>query len=108
VNARGFFLAQAVRGPILLITIGALFALHQAGILSFSRTWPLILIVLGVMKLIERMVAPRVPYTPPYAPPYGQPPYSQPPYEQPPYVPPASGQPPYPPPPPPAQGGPRP
>jgi cell wall-active antibiotic response 4TMS protein YvqF len=99
VNAKGFFLAQAVRGPIMLITIGALFAMHQAGILSFARTWPLILIVLGVMKLIERMAAPRLPYPPPY----GQPPYSQPPYGQPPY-----GQPPYPPPPPPAQGGPRP
>jgi hypothetical protein len=112
VNARGFFLAQAVRGPIMLITIGALFAMHQAGILSFARTWPLILIVLGVMKLIERMAAPRVPYappyTPPYGPPYGQPPYSQPPYGQPPYGPPPSGQPPYPQPPPPAQGGPRP
>jgi hypothetical protein len=109
VNARGFFLAQAVRGPIMLITIGALFAMHQAGILSFSRTWPLILIVLGVMKLIERMAAPRVPYPPPYGqPPYSQPPYGQPPYGPPQYGPPPSGQPPYPPPPPPAQGGPRP
>ena len=99
-NNRGFFLAQAIRGPIMLITIGALFAMHQAGVLTFERTWPLILIVLGIMKLIERMAAPRVPFG---QPPYAQPQYGQPPYGQPPY-----GQPPYPPPPPPAQGGPRP
>jgi hypothetical protein len=47
--------AQAIRGPILLITVGILFAIHQAGVLPFSRTWPLVLIVVGVMKLIERM-----------------------------------------------------
>jgi hypothetical protein len=47
---------QAIRGPILLITLGVLFAIHQAGVLSFARTWPLILIVIGLMKLAERMV----------------------------------------------------
>ena len=53
-NNRVALFAQAVRGPILLITVGILFAIHQAGILPFYRTWPLILIVIGVMKLIER------------------------------------------------------
>ncbi len=83
-NARSYLLAQSVRGPILLIAIGTLFAMHQAGVLSFSRSWPLILIVLGVMKLIERMVAPPVPpYVPP---PFGQQPYgAPPPYGVPPY-----------------------
>jgi len=47
----------------MLITVGVLFAIHQAGVLSFSRSWPLILIVVGIMKLIERM------YTPQTAPP---------------------------------------
>ena len=51
---------QAIRGPILLITIGTLFAIHQAGIISFSRTWPLIIIVVGLIKLVERMLAPPV------------------------------------------------
>jgi hypothetical protein len=75
VNVRAHLLAQAVRGPILLITIGILFAMHQAGVVSFARTWPLILIVLGVMKLIERTVAPPAPPLPPYMPPpYGAPP----------------------------------
>ncbi len=52
---RGALFLQAIRGPILLITIGTLFAIHQAGVLSFSRTWPLIIIVVGLMKLFERM-----------------------------------------------------
>ena len=65
-NRRALFV-QAIRGPILLITLGVLFAIQQAGILAFSRTWPLILIVIGVTKLIERAVAPQtlVPPSPP-------------------------------------------
>ncbi|MBV8708706.1 MAG: hypothetical protein JO182_08585 [Acidobacteriaceae bacterium] len=50
---------QAARGPILLITLGFLFAIQQAGIVSFARTWPLILIVIGLTKLIERAVTPQ-------------------------------------------------
>ena len=57
-NRRALFV-QAVRGPILLITLGVLFAMQQAGIVAFSRTWPLILIVIGLTKLIERAVAPQ-------------------------------------------------
>ena len=49
-NNRAALFAQAIRGPILLITIGILFALSQRGIVSISRSWPLILIVVGVMK----------------------------------------------------------
>lgn len=64
-NSRGALYAQAIRGPILLVTIGILFALQQAGVLPFSRTWPLLIIVIGVVKLIERMfVRPSAP-TPP-------------------------------------------
>jgi uncharacterized membrane protein len=58
-NSRRALFAQAIRGPILLITIGVLFAMHQAGVLHFSRTWPLIIIVIGVLKLIERMAMPQ-------------------------------------------------
>jgi hypothetical protein len=68
-NSRGALFAQAIRGPILLITIGVLFAMHEAGVLQFSRTWPLIIIMIGVLKLIERMAMPRSP-----APPMGGPP----------------------------------
>jgi hypothetical protein len=64
-NNRAALFVQAIRGPILLITVGILFAIHQAGVISFARTWPLIIIVVGAMKLIERMFVqpppPRVP-----------------------------------------------
>ena len=58
-NRSALFL-QAIRGPVLLITIGILFALEQAGVIAFTRTWPLILIVVGLMKLLERVAAPPV------------------------------------------------
>lgn len=58
-NSRRAMFMQAIRGPILLTTIGVLFAMHQAGVLHFSRTWPLIIIVIGVLKLIERMAMPQ-------------------------------------------------
>jgi uncharacterized membrane protein len=60
-NDRAALFAQAIRGPILLITIGVLFAMHQAGVLHFSRTWPLIIIVIGILKLVERLVIPPPP-----------------------------------------------
>jgi hypothetical protein len=60
-NDRAALFAQAIRGPILLITIGVLFAMHQAGVLHFSRTWPLIIIVIGILKLVERLVIPQPP-----------------------------------------------
>ena len=66
--SRGAIFIQAIRGPILLITIGILFAIHQAGILSFSRTWPLLIIVVGLMKLIERMAMPALPPSAPGGP----------------------------------------
>jgi hypothetical protein len=72
-NSRAALFAQAIRGPILLITIGVLFAVHQAGIISFGRTWPLIIIVIGVMKLIERMFAQSPVQSPAPPPPYGGP-----------------------------------
>lgn len=69
-NNRAALMAQAARGPVLLITLGILFALHQDGVLSFARTWPLIIIVIGIMKLIERMLMPQppVPPVPPVSP----------------------------------------
>jgi hypothetical protein len=60
-NSRAALFAQAIRGPVLLITVGILFAMHQAGVLAFYRSWPLILIVVGLMKLIERWYVPAPP-----------------------------------------------
>jgi LiaI-LiaF-like transmembrane region len=61
-NSRGAMFAQAARGPVLLITIGVLFALEQSRVLAFSRSWPLLIIVIGVMKLIERLLLGNTPY----------------------------------------------
>jgi hypothetical protein len=44
-------LMRAVRGPIILITVGLLFALDNFTSLSFSQTWPAILIVVGLLNL---------------------------------------------------------
>ena len=45
----------AIRGPVLLITLGALVTVDHLGAVSFWRTWPVLLIVLGLLKLAERM-----------------------------------------------------
>ena len=45
--------ARALTGPVLLITLGVLFALDNLAQLPFRRTWPVILIVLGLVGLIR-------------------------------------------------------
>ena len=44
-----------VRGPIMLITLGVLFAVDQLGSYSFWRTWPVLVILFGVLKLLEKV-----------------------------------------------------
>jgi hypothetical protein len=44
-------LINAVRGPIIMITVGVLFLLDQFTSLAFHRTWPVILIVAGLLSL---------------------------------------------------------
>ena len=45
-----------ILGPVVLITIGVLFALDNIwGIWSFRQTWPIILVVIGIVKLLERV-----------------------------------------------------
>jgi len=47
-------LIHAVRGPIILITVGILFALDNFTSYGFHQTWPVILIVVGVLTLLAR------------------------------------------------------
>ncbi|HUQ91989.1 MAG TPA: DUF5668 domain-containing protein [Bryobacteraceae bacterium] len=64
-HARGSeSLVRAIRGPIVLITIGTLFAIDHMGGYAFSRTWPVLLIIIGLLKLIERAAAPPVQHIP--------------------------------------------
>jgi hypothetical protein len=51
-------LMRAIRGPIMLITIGVLFALDHMTQFSIARTWPAILIVLGLLSLGDRFSGP--------------------------------------------------
>ena len=50
-----YALMQAIRGPIMLITFGVLVALDYFQGLSFKRSWPVLFIVFGLMKLLERL-----------------------------------------------------
>ncbi|MBZ5578423.1 MAG: DUF5668 domain-containing protein [Acidobacteriia bacterium] len=69
---------RAARGPITLITLGVLFALNNFTPYGFSETWPVLLIVFGVLSLLCRggANAPQPPYGYPQAgvPPAGYPP----------------------------------
>jgi hypothetical protein len=44
-------LCRAIRGPIVLITVGVLFAMDQAGSFGVRQSWPVLLVVLGVLKV---------------------------------------------------------
>lgn len=48
VNA-GF--VAALRGPVIMITIGVLFLLDKFTAFQFGQTWPVILIILGALAL---------------------------------------------------------
>ena len=53
-NGNNPTLLRAIRGPIMLITLGVLLSIDHFGSVSFARTWPVLLIVFGVFKLMER------------------------------------------------------
>jgi len=40
-------------GPIVLVTLGVLFLIDQYSVYSIGRTWPVILIVIGIVKLVQ-------------------------------------------------------
>ena len=62
---------RAIRGPITLITVGVLFALNNFTPYSFDKTWPVLLIVFGLLSLMKRGMEPAAPPPPvqPYPPP---------------------------------------
>jgi hypothetical protein len=49
-----YLFLQRIQGPAMLLTFGVAALLDQWHILSFGRSWPLYLIVLGVLKLAQR------------------------------------------------------
>jgi hypothetical protein len=72
-------LISAIKGPIMLITIGILFTLdHFTQYTFWDKTWPVLIIVVGLLSLMKRGFEPVPPPQPPpsYPPP---PPYPYPP-----------------------------
>ena len=51
-------LVSAVTGPIILITLGTLFALDHFTPWGFHQTWPVLLIVWGLLTLLRRASRP--------------------------------------------------
>jgi len=56
-SANDLNLIRAIRWPITLITVGALFALNNFTPYGFHQTWPVLLIVFGLMSLLGRGAA---------------------------------------------------
>jgi hypothetical protein len=55
-------LLRALRGPVMMMTLGTILAFDHFTNFDFSDTWPLLLIVAGAMKLAEHMMG-RAPGT---------------------------------------------
>lgn len=47
--------ARSIMGPVILITLGVLFLLDNLGVhgFDFDRTWPVILLVIGAVKILQ-------------------------------------------------------
>jgi len=55
----------SLRAPVLLVTLGVLMALQAFDVIRVGRTWPILVIVFGVMLLLERSIAERALPVPP-------------------------------------------
>lgn len=60
-NDTSYNLIQAVRGPIMLIALGTLVSMDYFGVYGFGRTWPVLIILFGVLKLLEKVVERPIP-----------------------------------------------
>ncbi|HEY0760665.1 MAG TPA: DUF5668 domain-containing protein [Acidisarcina sp.] len=84
---------RRLRGPAFLVLIGIMAMMSEWHILSFHRSWPLLLILAGVLSLAERAAIGRINpdqvYSaspaayPPYPGAFTEPPYSGVPVQQP-------------------------
>ena len=61
--------ARRMMGPAMLLTIGVLFLLQSLDVASFGRTWPVILLVVGAVRLLQGSVHSNPPGTPASGPP---------------------------------------
>jgi hypothetical protein len=70
-NDQSTYLVRAVSGPVILITVGVLFAFDKFTEFHFRQTWPVLLIVIGLLKLAGGRARGRFGYPPPPPPPPG-------------------------------------
>ena len=90
-------LLRAIRGPVILITVGTLFALDNFTPFGFGRTWPILLVVVGLLNLGRQRrfggFGGKMRCQTQWGPPRPQAPYAQAPYATtpPPPPPPSSG-----------------
>jgi hypothetical protein len=70
-NGNGDSWIRSIRGPLTVITVGVLFAFNNFTQYSFDKTWPVLLIVFGLLSLLRRTTEPA--YPPPPPPPSGYP-----------------------------------
>jgi hypothetical protein len=68
-NDQSQVLLRAVKGPIIMITVGVLFAADRFTDYHFHETWPVLLIVIGIMQLLVGRGRRRDFYPPPPPPP---------------------------------------
>ncbi|HNY39671.1 MAG TPA: DUF5668 domain-containing protein [Bryobacteraceae bacterium] len=47
-------LMRAIRGPVMLMALGILLTFHRFSDVSIGKTWPVLLIIYGLMKLFQR------------------------------------------------------
>jgi len=50
-NDQSQLLLRSIKGPVIMITVGVLFAIERYGY-SFGQTWPVLLIVVGILQLV--------------------------------------------------------
>jgi hypothetical protein len=84
-NDQSRVLVNAVRGPIIMITVGVLFAADKMTPYHFGQTWPVLMIVIGLMQLVGGRRRRPDYYAPPAASSSSAPPPRSP-YENPPAV----------------------
>jgi hypothetical protein len=57
-----YILIRRLSGPAILVLLGVVALMHQAGLVRFSIFVPLMLILIGAIKLAERAVLAQEPY----------------------------------------------
>lgn len=68
----GYLFLRRMRGPIFLLTFGVTAILDVYTGIDYTRSWPLYLIVWGVLKLAENAILVQNPPPPPGTPGYPQ------------------------------------